>query len=118
MAQGSTASIALVTAMLYDANGNVLSQTEASGTAQARTTSYSYDALGRQIKTTYPPMSVYNSAMYNVANSGTQVVRTEMQLSVPYSQVTYNTLGDAVVNLDTSGNYSHKVYDQLGGFHL
>src|SRR6201999_2110697 len=32
----------------------------------------------------------------------------------PYSEVTYDALGDAVMNRDVAGNYSYKTYDALG----
>lgn len=46
------ASVALKTTFTYDNNGNLLSRTEAAGTTDARTTSYSYDAANRQTRIT------------------------------------------------------------------
>ena len=100
-------SVSLMTYNQYDAVGNLISTTEAYGTAQARTTTYVYDALGRQIRTNFPPASVYDSSADNPNLAGSAVVRTEIVIQ-PYSEITYDTLGDAVVNRDVAGNYSYK----------
>jgi len=51
------------TAMTYDAPGNLLSRTEAAGTADARTTSYTYEHKvgGSQVTTTYADSSTMKS---------------------------------------------------------
>jgi YD repeat-containing protein len=102
----------LITHMTYDALGNVLSRTEAYGRPEARTTSYQYDALNRQVLTIFPATSVYNAAGDTSPYAST-VSRTETS-ATPQSSVTYNTLGDAVLSVDTSGAISRKAYDQLG----
>jgi|GEM_PF-1136118 len=109
----STANASIVTRMIYDALGNVTSRTEAYGRPEARTTTYQYDAIGRQTRTDFPTMSVYNAAADSAALAGTAVVRAEASVT-PFSQVTYDTLGNAVLNRDVAGNYSHKAYDGLG----
>ncbi|MES1192674.1 MAG: LysM peptidoglycan-binding domain-containing protein [Steroidobacter sp.] len=97
----------------YDALGNVASRTEAAnldGTGalanlgvQKRTTRYTYDQLGRQIRVDYPKVGVYNSA--------TDVVDPNQQLS---SYVYYDALGNAYKSIDVAGGVSYKTYDQLG----
>jgi YD repeat-containing protein len=75
-----------------------------------RHTYYSYDAAGHQIRTRTGPSSVYDqTAAVNNGTVGTaQVFETSKELSV---EVTYDALGNAVVNRDTAGNYTFKVYD-------
>ena len=56
-----SASVASVRTLIgYDALGRVLSRTEAAGRAEQRTTSYEYDAAGRQVRTIYPAVPVYS----------------------------------------------------------
>lgn len=107
-----SASIALQTKIDYDAFGNVKARTEAYGTSQQRTTSYDYDAVGRQVKITYPPVDVYNAA----ADTARTTTMTEVvQKGVtPTDTVIYDALGNAVVHTDAAGNNSYKVYDNAG----
>jgi YD repeat-containing protein len=98
----------------YDALGNVTASTEAYGRPEARTTQYQYDALGRQVRTTFPTVNIYNAAADNLGtNSGGTINRTEVAAAL-YSEVSYDTLGRAVVDHATDGTYSYKVYDALG----
>ncbi|HWM69348.1 MAG TPA: hypothetical protein VNO35_22350 [Steroidobacteraceae bacterium] len=105
--------VRLDTAFTYDALGNVLSRTVASGTAQATTTRYAYDALGRQTITYLPAVGVYNPSADSLSRSGTSVVRTETTENL-YTEVWYDALGNAYRSLDAAGNYSFKAYDALG----
>lgn len=111
--QGSIANAEIVTRMTYDALGNVLTRTEAFGRPEARTTSYVYDALGRQTRTNFPSVGVYNAAGDSITLVGAAVVRTETVQSL-FSEVTYDALGNAVRNQNVAGDYSHKAYDRLG----
>lgn len=106
----------IVTRMAYDALGNLLARTEAYGLAEQRTTSYEYDALGRQVKTIFPPVDIYDAASDNLAVNGANGIaaRTELQDVQLYTQVTYDVFGNAVANRDVAGNYSYKTYDRLG----
>ena len=104
--------IALQTKIDYDAFGNVKARTEAYGTSQQRTTSYDYNAVGRQVKVIYPPVDVYNAA----ADTARTTTMTEVvQKGVtPTDTVIYDALGNAVVHTDAAGNNSYKVYDNAG----
>jgi YD repeat-containing protein len=115
LVQTGTSAVNVVTMMSYDALGNLTSRTEAAGTAQARTTQYVYDALGRQIETIFPPVGVYNPSAdtLNVNGEGSTATRTETTQTL-YSQVFYDTLGNAVADRDVSGNYTYKTYDRTG----
>lgn len=106
-------SASIVTRMTYDALGNVKTRTEAYGRPEARTTTYSYDQLGRQIRVDFPDVLVYSPALDNLNRAGAEVVAAEM-LAASFSTVTYDTFGNATRAQDAAGNYSHKAYDKLG----
>jgi YD repeat-containing protein len=111
----TTVQVSLVTGIQYDALGRVIARTEAQGRPEARTTSYVYDAAGHQIQTIFPQVGVYNAAGDNLAINGASgtIVRTET-LTAPTATVTYDAVGNAVVNQDSLGNFSYKVYDTAG----
>lgn len=109
----SQATVRLVTHLAYDVLGNVTARTEAYGRPEARTTSYQYDVVGHQIKTIYPPVGVYAGDDLTTNGTSGTVARTEQTIT-PMVTVTYNALGQAVVNQDAAGNFSYKVYDTLG----
>ncbi len=108
-----SASQPLVTFVEYDALGNVRRRTEAQGTAQARTTEYLYDALGRQVRVNLPSVGVYNAPAGDELRAGVAVVRAETAQAL-YTETAYDALGNAFRNRDAAGNYSYKVYDALG----
>ncbi len=112
----STIEVAIETGFTYDAFGNVLTQTEAVGTAQARTTTYTYDAAGHQIKVVYPAVGVYDPSQDNLVANGMNgnAVRTDDQNVSLYTETAYDAFGDAVANRDVAGNITHKVYDNDG----
>lgn len=105
----------IVTRMSYDSLGNLLSRTEASGRAEERTTSYEYDAVGHQVKTIYPPVSVYNAAADNITVNGATGLATRTEtLQTLSSHTSYDVFGNAVANRDVAGAMSYKAYDKLG----
>lgn len=110
-----TTAVNLVTVLTYDALGNLTARTEAAGTSSARTTQYQYDALGRQTKTIYPPVGVYDDTdLNNLTTDGAgDWARTESVRSLS-TQVIYDVFGDAVANIDVAGNVSTKTYDRCG----
>ncbi|MET3448207.1 LysM peptidoglycan-binding domain-containing protein [Ralstonia sp. 1138] len=110
-----TTAVNLVTVLTYDALGNLTARTEAAGTSSARTTQYQYDALGRQTKTIYPPVGVYDDTdLNNLTTDGAGGwARTESVRSLS-TQVIYDVFGDAVANIDVAGNVSTKTYDRCG----
>ena len=114
-ARGTTVFINLVTNFTYDALGNLTARTEAAGTSSERTTRYEYDALGRQVKTIYPPVGVYNASdLNNLATDGAGAGARSETVQTLTTQVVYNAFGDAVANIDVAGNVSTKAYDSLG----
>jgi YD repeat-containing protein len=105
----------LVTRLQYDARGQLIARTEALGRPEQRTTLYAYDAVGRQVQVTYPPVNVYNAAADDLARNGTTgTMNREDTPTTLTSSTTYDALGNAVVNQDVAGNFSYKVYDQWG----
>ncbi|MGD7134360.1 hypothetical protein ACQCSP_22620, partial [Ralstonia pseudosolanacearum] len=112
---GSTVFINIVTRFTYDALGNLTARTEAAGTSSERTTRYQYDALGRQVKTIYPPVGVYNASdLNNLTTDGAGAGARSETVQTLSTQVVYDAFGDAVANIDVAGNVSTKTYDQLG----
>jgi YD repeat-containing protein len=115
LTSSTDASVRIETVMTYNALGDVLTRTEAANTSQARTTSYVYDALGRQIRTVFPIVSIYPPTR----DPGVGTAASVNQPSDPpppqlYTETAYDALGNAFRNRDVAGNYSYKVYDQLG----
>jgi YD repeat-containing protein len=113
----TTTNARLVTKFEYDALGNLRFKREAFGTTLERSTEYVYDELGRQTRTNLPSVgiSVYDGTTGDTAlGNGTTVTRTELSTPSLYTEVAYNSLGDAYRSRDVAGNYSYKVYDNLG----
>lgn len=120
----STTSGRVVTRMTYDALGNVVTRTEGlnndlTSRAETRTTSYAYDALGRQTTIIYERVGLYDPAQDNLTYNGwngsanVQVNRTESSVA-RYSDTKFNVFGEAIVNRDVAGGMSYKTYDRLG----
>ena len=109
----TTTGVQLQTVYTYDNMGNVLTTTQAANTSQAATTTYNYDALGRQTEVIYPTVGVYNSSADNPNDAGTAVGRVETATALT-TTTAYDTLGNAYRNQDVSGNYSYKVYNAAG----
>jgi YD repeat-containing protein len=106
---------AITTRIEYTSFGDVWKRTEAYNVAGVeRTTEYVYDLLGRQTKTIYPAVGYYDGNADSISRVGNAVVRSDVSPESLYTEVTYDTLGDAVLNRDLAGNYSYRVYDQLG----
>lgn len=94
----------LVTRTVYDALGNVSQRIEDADGGAPRVTEYAYDNRGHQIRTTFPDAGKWSAASESVVATGIR----------PTIEVTYDTLGRAVVEKDVLGNYRQRVYDVLG----
>lgn len=112
LVESTTTTQRIETRMEYDALGNLKTRIEAAGRPEERTTLYEYDAVGRQTRVVYPAVSVYaespSSAAYNGLNGVADRVEEVRTL---WTSTTYDAFGNAVVNVDVSGNLSYKVYD-------
>ncbi|OWQ46363.1 hypothetical protein CDL60_12820, partial [Roseateles noduli] len=113
LVEGESRTEGVVTVLTYDGVGNLKTRTEAFGRAEQRTTSYTYDARGRQIGVTYPPAQVYSESHDGALSNGASgvAVRTE-DLRILSTSTTYDAFGNAVSNTDVAGNRSFKVYDK------
>ena len=112
---GQPTSQRLVTRLRYDALGNLRARTEADGRPDARTTLYDYDALGRQIRTLFPPVGVYDAALDDpVQNGSSDLAQRTERLQTLFSETRYDSFGDAIAGRDVAGNTSHKTYDRMG----
>ncbi len=109
-ANSTTSNESIITLITYDNLGNVKTRTEAYGAPEERITSYDYDALGRQIKTTFPAVDVYHAGDDILNNYQGRNER----VATLYSEVTYDALGNATANRDVAGHYNYKVYDSQG----
>ncbi|QJD99466.1 DUF3380 domain-containing protein [Massilia forsythiae] len=109
--QGIIGMVEVETHMAYDAMGRMTSRTEGYGGPHPRTTSYGYDLVGRQVRTTLPLTAVYDPASdpLSAADADYHVIHV-----APFTTVTYDALGNAVEGTDANGNVSRKVYDVLG----
>jgi YD repeat-containing protein len=106
---------AIVTTMAYDALGNLTQRTEATGRAEARTTRYEYDAVGRQVRVIYPPVAVYNAAGDAVTTNGATGAASRVEtIRTLETQTFYDAQGNAVASRDVGGAISQKAYDVLG----
>lgn len=102
-----SALLRLATRIEYDALGNVVRRTEnadAVNPADSRVTEYAYDARGNQIRVTFPDAGQLDEATGTIIATGVQ----------PEVLTTYDALNRAVVQRDTLGHFSYKVYDQAG----
>ncbi|MDA8521012.1 Ig-like domain repeat protein [Acidovorax sp. NCPPB 4044] len=106
----------VVTRMDYDALGHLTARTEAAGLPEARTTRYEYDALGRQVKTIFPPVAVYQgeSAAALLDNGRNAAgTRTDTTIAEISSETRYDTLGNAVAGRAAGSTaWSYKAYDR------
>ena len=93
----------------YDANGRMLTQSEAVGTAVSRTTTYSYDAAGH-VATMTDSLGNITSYTYDVAG---RVLTTTDALSNITSNV-WNTNGTLASVSDAGGNVTSYGYDTFG----
>ncbi|MBC5784230.1 LysM peptidoglycan-binding domain-containing protein [Ramlibacter sp. USB13] len=105
----------IVTRLAYDALGNLVQRTEASGLSGERTTRYEYDALGRQVRVIHPPVGIYDLAADALTTNGATYLAGRVERNVQLTSETfYDTLGNAVANRDVGNAVSQKVYDVLG----
>ncbi|WEF33217.1 hypothetical protein [Pseudoduganella chitinolytica] len=124
---GNALTQALITTMEYDALGNLVRRTETPATYDAagnlvsngegartqRSTEYRYDALGRQVQTILPSVSVYDAGK-DTANVWIEQPVAESPSGQRTVTVRYDALGNAVSNVDVGGRTSYKVYDTAG----
>ena len=90
----------IVTAMTYDGVGNLTQRIDAYGRPEARTTTYTYDAAGRQATVQGPAFSSYNY-------QGTLV-----SSSAPVSTTFHDAFGNVVATIDPMGAIKYATYDQ------
>ena len=97
----------IATRFTYDALGNVtarIDNADAPITTDRRTTRYVYDNRGFQVSTIFPDAGAWNVVTGALEATGVQAT----------IEITYNALGQAVVQKDVRNNYSYKVYDAAG----
>jgi RHS repeat-associated protein len=107
-----TANPAQASQFTYDADGNMVSRTDALG----RTTSYTYDSFGHKLSMTTPtPASLTGSAASTtsyVYDAMGNLTSTAAPLARATSS-TYDVNGNKVSDTDARGNTTYYVYDAL-----
>ncbi|WP_198406337.1 LysM peptidoglycan-binding domain-containing protein [Delftia acidovorans] len=119
---GNTGSQRIVTQLAYDSFGNLTSRTEALGRPEQRSTRYEYDKVGRQIKTIFPGVGVYQAespAALLGNNRLGEAARVETRGVELSSETRYDALGNAVASRamgipGTKEAWSYKTYDRAG----
>ncbi|WP_034393551.1 RHS repeat protein, partial [Delftia acidovorans] len=119
---GNTGSQRIVTQLAYDSFGNLTSRTEALGRPEQRSTRYEYDKVGRQIKTIFPGVGVYQAespAALLGNNRLGEAARVETRGVELSSETRYDALGNAVASRamgipGTKEAWSYKSYDRAG----
>ncbi len=98
-----------VTAMTYDAGGNMLTKTEAVGTAEERTTTYTYDSFGQILAATDHDG---NTTEYAYDANGNLIEETDALGRT--TTHTYSPYNEKLSTTDRNGNTTTYTYDQYG----
>jgi RHS repeat-associated protein len=102
-----------VTTMTYDANGNMLTRTEAYGTAVQRTTTYTYNSFG-QVLTETGNDGIITSYTYNTNGNMLSKIEAYGTADERTTTYTYNAYGQLLTVTDPNGNITTNTYDQYG----
>ena len=104
-AQGNPITAMDVTAYGYDADNQLVTVTQDSGTAEAATTTTQYDALGRIISVTGPQVEVLVSNWQSLLENNASLTLISASLYTLASQVmtfTYDAFGDKLTQTQSS----------------
>ncbi|RDE22357.1 RHS repeat protein [Motiliproteus coralliicola] len=101
----------------YDANGNLLTLTEAMGSSEQRITRYEYDPYGQRIKQTTGESSAGNTELavtqWQYDAYGNVIQTTDpLNHSTQYQQ--YDALGNAQLTIDAANKSWTQTYDAVG----
>jgi YD repeat-containing protein len=99
-----------VTTFSYDANGNILTKTEAYGTALQRTTTYTYDPTFNQVTSITDPLQHITNFNYDSHGNLTSITNPGNATTT----FTYNTQGLITQITDALQNPTTLAYDQYG----
>ncbi len=102
-----------ITTFTHDADGNMLTETEAYGTADQRTTTYTYNSFGQVLTETD---NDGNITIYTYDANGNMLTKTEAYGTVDErtTTYTYNVYGQMLTTTDPDGNTTTNTYDQYG----
>lgn len=109
---GETNGIGTVVARQYDGAGNLRFQTDAAGSAAARTTEFRYDLANRLVAETVDPLGLALTTQYAYDERGNLVSETNADGLV--SRTRFDILDRAVVTTDAEGYSVSFVYDRFG----
>lgn len=107
-AEPESVSQSLVTRYTYDAAGNLLSETQADGTAFERTLSFTYDAYNRLLSATRTGSEAVTGFSWDGVEHAFVAARAPAMVA---RQQWYDARGNVVVSVDEDGAYSYRVYD-------
>lgn len=109
---GASTSERITTRFSYDGAGQLQQKTEAYGRPEQRDSSYVYDGAGRQIRTTYSAVGVFDAGSATAAALGS-ATRSDQQLVLSTS-TSYDVFGNTIALTDTAGYTKHQVFNKLG----
>ncbi|MBI5741808.1 MAG: RHS domain-containing protein [Nitrospirae bacterium] len=100
------------TVMTYDADGNMLSRTEAYGTVDERTTTYTYNGFGQILTETLDGITTgYNYDDYGNMLTKTEALGSDDERTTSY---TYNASGQRLTVTGPDGDTAANTYDRYG----
>jgi RHS repeat-associated protein len=107
-----TANPAMASQYTYDANGNLASSTDPLG----RTTSYTYDSLGRKLSMTVPTATSLTGSALSTTTYQYDALSNLIQTNAPLGSITsstYDANGNRTSSTDLDGHVTNYIYDAL-----
>ncbi len=109
-----TDALGRITAYTYDANGNLLSMTEAQGTADQRITDYTYDGYGQRLTDTVkgsdPSEDALTQYSYDDQGNLTEIIDPESHTTA----YTHDEMGNVLTRTDANGHTWTDTYNAAG----
>ncbi len=110
----------VTTAYVHDVFGDLTAMTQAVGTSLARTTHFTYDALGRKLTTSLEPTKIYDESIDPLNHPGLAQADCYEKTATLVASSVYDAFGDEIAKFDwadstdASPPMTLKTYDRLG----